>query len=121
MLQSKAQTYNDGLVKIYKLGNTAQPGDMPKEGLALKQTLRYHERTVGVNRYYAALKDDVRIDAVLRCPRIDGISETKADILIAVPNDGLKYRVVQVQYPEDVTPPSMDISLERLGDEYDVE
>ena len=120
MLQSKAQTFNDGIVRIYKIENTASPGNKPVESPVLKKTLRYHERTVGVTRYYQALKDDVKVDLVLRCPKVRGISERKKDILVAVPEDGLQYKVGQVQYPEDITPPVMDLSLERLGTDYDI-
>lgn len=121
MQQNKEQAYNDGIVKLYKLGDASLPGDIPKEALTLKQTLRYHERTVGINRYYAALKDDVKIAAVVRCPRVEGITESKTDILIAVPKDGLQYKVVQIQYPENVVPPVMDLSLERLDEDYDIQ
>ncbi len=120
MLQNKTQTFNDGIVRIYKLENSATPGDKPVESLVLKKILRYHERTVGINRYYAALKENVGVDLVLRCPEVRGISEKKEDILVAVPEDGLQYKVGQVQFPEDVTPAVMDLSLERLGTDYDI-
>jgi hypothetical protein len=33
---------------------------------------------------------------------------------IAIPNDGKHYDIVQIQYPEDIEPPVMDLSLERI-------
>jgi hypothetical protein len=107
---AETQTYNDGVVKIYETSNTADPGNMPVEGLALKCTLRYDEKTVGINRYYIAMQNDIKIDRLVRCQKIESV--TTQDI--AVPNDGKQYKIRQIQYPEDVKPPSMDLSLERI-------
>lgn len=35
-LQTLTQTFNDGIVNIYSIGNIAEPGNMPKDGLTLK-------------------------------------------------------------------------------------
>lgn len=116
MQQIKQQTFNDGVVKIYEIGNAALPGDMPKEGLTLKQTLRYKERTVGYNRYYVALQHNVKADLIIRCQRVNSVQADNVAIL----NDGNQYRIEQVQYPEDAIPPVMDLTLERLGEIYDI-
>ena len=113
----QTQSFCDGVVNIYKVGNTAEPGDMPVDGLVLKQTLRYHERTVGMGRYYAALQNNIKVDFVIRCPEARGLSEKNTDILVAILIDGQQYKVIQIQYIEDAEPPSMDLSLERIGDE----
>ena len=116
MIQRKSTTYNDGSVQIYKLTNTARPGGMPVDGLVLKRTLRYKERTVGITRYYKALQDNALIKYVLRCPRHRDVSSQD----VAIPNDGRQYRIKQVQYPEDVEPPSMDLTLEEVTAAYDI-
>ena len=116
-MNKQTQTFNDGVCKIYKVENTALPGDMPVDGLVLKQTLRYKERTVGMGRYYAALQNNIKVDFVIRCPEVRGLSEKNTDILVAILIDGQQYKVVQLQYIEDAQPPSMDITLTRLGDE----
>lgn len=116
MLKAKFQSFSDGIVSIYKVGNTASPGDMPVDGLVLKQTLRYHERTVGLNRYNQFLQNDIKVDFVIRCPEVRRLSEKNTDILVAVLVDEQQYRVVQIQYIEDAAPASMDLSLERLGE-----
>jgi len=113
-MPSKTQTFNDGIVKIYKIDNIAEPGNMPKDGLIFKETLRYKERTVGVNRYWAALQDNIRINHVLRVPERRNVSTQD----IAIPNDGKQYKIVQIQYPEDMS--VMDLSLERLEQEYEI-
>ena len=120
MLKAKFQSFPDGVVSVYKVGDVALPGDMPQEGLVLKQTLRYKERTVGFNRYYAALQHDIKADYVIRCPEVRGLSEKATDILVAILIDGQQYAVKQIQYIEDARPPSMDLTLERAGADYAV-
>lgn len=113
-MQHKAQSFNDGVVKVYSVTNTASDGDMPTEGISLKQTVRYHERTVGLTRYFAALQANIRVQYVLRCQRMRDISAQD----VAVPNDGKQYRIVQIQYPEDTEPPVMDLTLEEVTADY---
>lgn len=115
MLRSKAPTHNDGVVKIYEVANIAPPGSMPKEGLTLKETLRYYERTVGINRYYAALQANAKIKYVLRCPRRRNVSSQD----VAIPNDGEQYRITLIQYPEN-SPSEMDLTLEAVTAKYDI-
>jgi len=118
MLSRKYQSFEDGLVSIYKVGDVALPGDMPSEGLILKNSLRYHERTVGMGRYYSAMQNNIKVDFVIRCPEVRGLSEKTTDILVAILIDGQQYKVMQIQYIEDAHPPSMDLTLERLGEPY---
>lgn len=115
-MSQKQQTFNDGVVKIYSTENTSEPGNKPKEGLALKETLCYEERVVGIKRYYAAMQNNVRIDMVLRCP----IRRNVGTQDIAIPIDEEQYKIKQVQYPPDVMPKSMDLSLERVDEKYEL-
>jgi len=112
----KTQSYNDGVVVVYAVENIAQPGSMPADKITQKESLRYDERTVGLNRFYAAMQNNVNIKYVLRCPRIRSVSTLD----VAVPNDGKQYKIVQIQYPQDVEPPSMDLTLEELTPVYDI-
>lgn len=112
----KTQTFNDGVIKIYGVQNVADEGDMPVESLTIKKTLRYKERTVGLTRFYEALQANVKISYVLRCLRNRDISTQD----VAIPNDGKQYRIVQIQYPEDIYPQVMDLSLEELEQLYDI-
>jgi SPP1 family predicted phage head-tail adaptor len=116
MIRKKAQTHNDGVVKIYSVENISPPGGMPKESLVLKEILRYHERTVGNQRYYQAKQAGAKVDMVLRCPLRRNVSGQD----IAIPNDGKQYRVTFVQYPEDAEPPVMDLTLERTTQDYEL-
>lgn len=112
--KTKTQTHNNGIVKLYNVENIAAPGKKPIDGLTIKKALRYKERTVGINRFYAAMQANAQIVKVLRCPRLLDISTQD----IAIPIDGNQYRIKQIQYPEDISPPVMDLSLERLEANY---
>ena len=114
MLSRKRQSFPDGVVKIYKVADIAQPGDMPQEGLVLQESLRYKERTVGLTRFYAAMQNNVQVAFVLRCPEVRSVSTSE----VAVNRDGVQFEIKQVQYPEDIEPPVMDITLEKLGEPY---
>jgi len=117
----KTQTFNDGVANIYSVGNIAPPGGMPKEGLTLKvSSLRYKERTVGMSRYWAAMQANVKIDMVIRVPYVPIKAKAISTQDIAIPIDGEQYRIVQIQKPEDIYPPVMDLSLERLVQKYDI-
>lgn len=115
-MSKQTQMFNDGVVKIYEVTNVASSGGMPVEGITLKQTLRYKERTVGLTRRNFAKQDNVVIKYVLRCPRLRDVSAQD----IAVPNDGKQYRIWDVQYPEDIDPPVIDLTLEEMRAEYEI-
>jgi len=113
----KSQTFNDGIVSIYTVGNIAPAGNKPKEGLILKVgPLHYEERTVGMGRFWSAMQAQVKIDLLLRVPQLRNVSTQD----IAVPNDGKQYEIKQIQYPEGVDPPAMDLSLERVSADYGI-
>lgn len=109
------QTFNDGVVEIYCIENTANPGDMPKDGLKLRERLHFKRRTVGVERYNMALQNDAMITELIRCP----LRETVSLLDIAMVN-GTQYRIRQLQFPEDMIPPVMDLSLSCLEVAYEV-
>lgn len=116
MIQNrKTQTFNDGVVQIYAVSDQSENGNMPSEKLTHKEQLRYHLRTVGINRYYTAMQANQRVDAVIRCPfRRDVSAQDVAQV-------GLKlYRITLVQVPENIVPPVMDLTLERLEQDYDI-
>lgn len=104
----KIQPFDDGVVRIY---NTNGPRTIAAEP---KSSLRYHERTVGVARHYAAQQANAKVSYVLRCPRLRSVSTQD----IAIPNDGRQYMITLVQYPEDVIPAAMDLTLEEVRADY---
>ena len=109
--------FNDGLVTIYSAENQAAPGEKPLERLAEKATLRYNRRTVGVKRHYAALNAGAKVDLLLRTWYRPEVSPQD----VAVPTqDGKQYRIILVQVPESITPPVMDLTLQRLERDYEL-
>lgn len=110
------QNFGDGVVKIYTVTNSAQPGYQPVPALTLKCTLRYEEQRLGIQRYYSGRQNQVEIERVLRVPRYSGI--TNQDV--AVTEDGRQFRVDMVQNVTDVYPASLDLTLAKIEQEIEV-
>ena len=100
------QNYNDGVVTTYAAQDAAEPGYQPKPELAKKCVLRYEERRLGVQRYYDAMQNQIRVERVLRIPRAPVTSQDVAET-----EDGRRYRVDLVQAVDGAWPPSLDITL----------
>lgn len=114
-LYPKIQQYNDGILAIYKVSNIAEPGNKPKNGLTVTYgVIRYEERTVGITRNNLAKQDHSQIDSLVRVQKLQDVSVH--DVVIM---SGKQYDIYQVQYINDVSPKSMDLSLERLEVAYE--
>lgn len=105
-----------GLVTLYALENTAQPGFMPVERLVEKGRAYYSYVTAGVTRIYAAMGANRQFDLVIRCHNMVALPD---GVKFAVPEDGQQYRIDPAQpiYDED----AIDLTLVRLEDYFDVE
>lgn len=117
-LKTLTQQFNDGIVDIYSVGNIAEPGNMPKDGLkqpAKAKDLRFEERIVGMSRFWTALQENARIEKLLRVPKLNSVTSHDVAIL-----DGKQFKIVQIQYPKDVYPSCMDLSLETLEVAYEI-
>lgn len=104
------QSYNDGVVTIYSVADVAQPGYQPQIELTEKIKLRYEERSMGLQRYYQAMQNQVQIERVLRVQRTNEI--TSQDV--AITEDNTRYKIYMVQAVSDVYPPSVDITLSKF-------
>lgn len=104
------QSYNDGVVTIYSVADVAQPGYQPQIELTEKIKLRYEERSMGLQRYYQAMQNQVQIERVLRVQRTNKITSQDA----AITEDNTKYKIYMVQAVSDVYPPSVDITLSKF-------
>ena len=104
------QSYNDGVVTIYSVSDVAQPGYQPQIELTEKIKLRYEERSMGLQRYYQAMQNQVQIERVLRVQRTNKI--TSQDV--AITEDNTRYKIYMVQAVSDVYPPSVDITLSKF-------
>ena len=108
---------DSGVLKVCALENTAPPGSMPAERLEPKSEHWYGERTVGYGRYFTAGQANERVDMLVRV--WEDRSITTADYCLL--EDGTQYRIVQVQQLLDEDELRVtDLSLERLGENYDL-
>ena len=110
------QEMNSGVVKIYSVEDSAQPGYQPKPSLTLKLTLRYEEQRLGINRLYLSRQNQAEIEKVIRVPRQDSISNQDVAIL----ESGSQYSMDYTQTVQDVYPPCLDLSLVKVEQNYEV-
>lgn len=110
------QEMNSGVVKIYSVENSAQPGYQPKPSLTLKLTLRYEEQRLGINRLYMSRQNQAEVEKVIRVPRQDSISNQDVAIL----ESGSQYSIDYTQTVQDVYPPCLDLSLVKVEQNYEV-
>lgn len=110
------QTYNDGYVVIYSATDEAAPGYQPTPKLKQKITLRYAEQRLGIQRYYAGRQNQIDIERVIRTPNVGII--TNQDV--AITEDGRQYRIDMVQTAQGIYPVSIDITLAKIDQEYEV-
>lgn len=115
MLNGVIQMREGGIVTLYALENTADPGFMPVEKLVEKSTAFYSKSTAGITRIYAAMGANREFDMVIRCWNM---TELPPGVKYAIPEDGNQYRIDPAQpiYDED----AIDLTLVRLEDFYDV-
>ena len=105
-----SQQYSDGVVIIYGVADTAEPGLKPVETLTPKIKLLYEEQRLGINRYYAAKQNQIEVTRVIRTQRAGDINNQD----IATTEDGKQYTVTMVQTVPDVYPQSVDITLSQI-------
>lgn len=110
-------TFDDGIVKIYNVTNDAQPGEMPVKGLTLAESFYFHEESLGITRYYEALKAGQLIERVISIPWPAVININQ----IAIFEDNMQYQVRMVQQDtDDFGLKILRLSLERNGEEYEI-
>lgn len=114
ILAKKAESFGDGIAIVLDNQNRGGIGNYPREKLVERCRLRYRERTVGVTRFYSALQDNGKIDRLIRCQRRDEVTTLDVIGIIRAGGNIEYYKIAQLQYPEDVALPVMDISLERV-------
>ncbi len=110
------QPFEDGVADIYDASDEAAPGYQPRQRLTHKVRLRYEERRLGIQRYYTGLQNQVNIQRVIRVPRSVPISSQD----VARTEDGVFYRIDLVQAAQDVYPPSLDLTLAKVAQDFEV-
>lgn len=102
------ETYNDGVVSVYTVTDVATPGYQPVKHRTLLVSLPYEERRVGLERYYSARQNQIKVKRVLRVPHSGKPITSQC---LAETEDGATYRVDLVQTVPDSYPPSDDLTL----------
>ena len=110
------QSYRDGVVRIYTVTDGAAPGYQPQPVLTLMETLFYQERRVGLQRYYAGRQAQVEVERVIRTQLRPAVNPQ----CVAVTEDGVQYGIELVQHVQAGYPPSMDLTLVRIDQKYEV-
>ena len=110
------QSYRDGVVRIYTVTDGAQPGYQPQPVLTLAETLFYEERRVGLQRYYTSKQAQVQVERVIRTQLRPSVNPQ----CVAVTEDGVQYGIDLVQQITDVYPASMDLTLTKIEQKYEV-
>lgn len=112
----KFQTFNNGAVDIYNVGNIAQRGNRPQDGLtSVKYHLRFRYDTIGVKRKYEAMQAQVELSELISIPMHRDISSQDIAII-----NGKQYRIEQAQHKQDTLPPTTQLSLVRLEADYEL-
>lgn len=111
-------SFPDGAAEIYTVENVAEKGDKPAEKLTHKRTVRFKYKTVGERRFYDAQQAGVTIERMLIIPR--GVLITPQSVVIITSEGDQQYRVKQVQLLTEAAPISVQISLERIEQAYEI-
>lgn len=102
------QCFNDGVVVISETSDAAERGRLPVVVRTAKGTLPYQERRLGLQRYYEAKQNQIRVERVIRVPapsfEITSLDDAQTE-------DRKNYRIDLVQIVPDVYPPSLDLTL----------
>lgn len=108
---------DSGILKFYKLVNTAPNGNMPSEQLVYVDSAYYGERTVGYNRQYAAKAVNESVDKLIRIWRDESIS---AGMYVLLEDDN-QYQIDMVQHLlDDDGLKVTDLTLSRLEKNYEL-
>lgn len=111
-----SQSYNSGILTVYRVTDGARPGFAPAPVLTPPGIrLRYEELKLGLTRYYEARQNQVMIEMVVRVPKGPDISTQD----VAVTQDGRQYRIDLVQLADGVWPPSLDLTLAKPEQVYE--
>lgn len=108
-------TYDDGILTIYSVSNSAEAGNKPIYSLTQKSQHYYGFDTLGFNRYYTALEAKQQIECVVN---IQGWHDIISTDICALDN-GVQYiiRLIQPMLNADnlrIT----KLTLERISDAY---
>lgn len=110
----KFETFNDGLVYVYKTTDVSQPGYKPCIKPLFYRVYQFAYRTIGVKRNYEAMQLSVRLDELISIHLDRHISPQ--DIIVI---EGIQYDIKQIQHRQETKPATSLLSLQRREEFYD--
>lgn len=108
---SVSERFHDGICRIFSVSDSAAPGYQPKIERTLKGTLNFRSMRLGIQRYYAAMQAQQRIDRVIRVP-VPSFEISAQDEVWT--SDGKMYGISLIQDADGVFPRSVDLTLTLL-------
>ena len=112
--KTQFETFNDGIVWIYKLTDVSLPGFKPVFKPSLHKKYQFGYKTIGVRRNYDAMQAGVRIDEMISIMQDKSISPQDIAVI-----DGIQYDIKQAQHLKNTFPHTSLLSLQRLEENYD--
>lgn len=98
---------DSGLAVFYIKTQNPADGSMPGYTETASPALWFRDMKVGITRFYAAKRENVQVDRLIRIWRRDSVKANDRCIIGA-----LSYRIIQVQHTEDEDGlPVTDVSL----------
>lgn len=112
-------TFDDGILIIYDIQNSASPGKKPIKMLREKTRSYYAFDRIGVTRYYAAKQANQTVEAVVNLP--DWIDVCADDVCILQEKPDIQYQIdmVQPEYDENGLKITK-LTLGRVGQKYEM-
>lgn len=113
--EKKPLYFTDGIAALYRVQNTAQPGDMPQESLILLHTAQFNYEKLANRENYTAMQRYAEREQVVRISLHLDISVHDAAVI-----SGLQYSIRAVEHDKQTLPPSTLLTLQRLEADYDI-
>lgn len=108
-------TFDDGILTIYTVSNSAETGNKPIYTLTEKSKHYYGVDTLGFSRYYTALEANQQIECVVNIPLWHNI----VPMDICVLENGIQYMLRLIQpMADDQGLKITKLTLERISGAY---
>lgn len=107
---------DEGILNFYNLTDVSVNGAMPAEKLvSLNLSAYYANRTIGQQRLFIAQGEHYKLDKLVRCFNMLVLPETAKYVIL---EDNNQYMIKDINLIVDED--AIDLSLERLSNNYDV-
>lgn len=112
-------TFDDGILTVYGIINTAQPGEKPVYGLEEKESYYFGYDRIGITRYYTAMQANQQIEAVVNIPGWNPVKVTDAVVIKEMGDMQYQVNMVQPELDENGLKITK-LTLGRMGQHYEV-